>query len=256
MNNGLEPTGDLLVCLTKKLDKVTDDVFVTTVEEGGGTTSVAGTTGTTDTVNVIIDVGGKVIIDNMGDIGNIETTSGNGGGNQDGSVALTEGLESHFTFPLCSVTMNRCGRIVAGDEEVGENVSHPLGLDEHKSQATLGLHCKNVQEDRALIVVLDILDLLGDVFRGGANTADGEEDVVLEEVLGEDLDVTGEGGAEHEGLAVMDTRHILLLNDAADLMFETHVKHAVGFVKDEVTDVGKADTTTFDEINKTSGSGA
>jgi len=105
-------------------------------------------------------------------------------------------------------------------------------------------------------VVLDILDLLGNVFRGGANTANGEEDVVLEEVLGEDLDVTGEGGAEHEGLAVMDTRHILSLNDATDLVFETHVKHAVGLVKDEVTDVGKADATPFDEINKTSGSGA
>lgn len=256
MNDSLEPTRDLLVCLTKKLDEVTDDVFVTTVEEGSGTASVAGTTSTTDTMNVIIDVGGEVVVDNMGDIGNIETTSGDGGGNQDGSVTLTEGLEGHFTLPLGSVTMNGCGGVVAGDEEVGENVGHPLGLDEHKSQATLGLHGKDVQEDRALIMVLDILDLLGDVFRSGANPADGEEDVFLEEVLGEDLDVTREGGAEHEGLAVMDTRHILSLNDATDLVFETHVKHAVGLVKDEIADVGKADATTFDEINKTSGSGA
>ena len=105
-------------------------------------------------------------------------------------------------------------------------------------------------------MILDILDLLGDVFGGGANTADGEEDIVLEEVLRKDLDVAREGSAEHEGLAFVDTRHILSLDDATDLMFETHVKHTVRLVKNEVTDVGKADATTFDEINKTSGSGA
>ena len=54
----------------------------------------------------------------------------------------------------------------------------------------------------------------------------------------------------------MNTRHILSLDDTTDLVFETHVKHAIGLVKDEVTDVGKADTTTLDEINETSGSGA
>jgi len=59
-------------------------------------------------------------------------------------VTLTEGLEGHFTLPLGSVTMNRCGGVVAGHEEVGENVGHPLGLDEHKSQTTLGLHGKDV----------------------------------------------------------------------------------------------------------------
>ena len=105
-------------------------------------------------------------------------------------------------------------------------------------------------------MVLNILDLLGDIFGGGANTADGEEDVVFEEILGEDLDVTGEGSAEHEGLALMDAGHILSLDDTTDLVFETHVEHAVGLVKDKVTDIGKADATALDEINKTSGSGA
>ena len=144
MNDGLQPSRDLLIRLTKEFDEVTDDVFVAAVEEGSGSTSVASTTGTTDTVNVIVDVGRKVIVDDVGNIGDIETTSGDGSGDQDGSVTLTEGLEGHFTLPLGSVTMNRRGRVVAGDEEVGENVGHPLGLDENKGQATLGLHGKNV----------------------------------------------------------------------------------------------------------------
>ena len=105
-------------------------------------------------------------------------------------------------------------------------------------------------------MILDVLDLLGDIFGGGANAADGEEDVFLEEILSEDLDITREGSAEHEGLAFVDTRHILSLDDATDLMFKTHIKHAVGLVKDKVTDVGETDTTTLDEIDETSGGGA
>ena len=256
MNNGLEPSRDLLVCFTKKLDKITNDVLITTVEEGGGATSVSSTTSTTDTVNIVIDVGGEIVVDDVGNIGDIETTGSDSSGNHNGSATLTESLEGHFTFPLGSVTVNRCGRVVIGDEVVREDVGHPLGLDEYKSQATLRLHGKDVQEDRAFIMVLNIFDLLGDIFGGGANAANGEEDIVLEEILSEDLDVAREGSAEHEGLAFVDTRHIFSLNDTTDLMFETHVKHAVCLVKDKVTDVGKADTTALDEINKASGSGA
>ena len=105
-------------------------------------------------------------------------------------------------------------------------------------------------------MVLDVLDFLGNIFGGGANTADGKENVVFEEVLGEDLDVAGEGGAEHEGLAVMNTGHVFSLDDTTDLMFETHVKHTIGLVEDKIPNVTEADTTAFDEINKASGSGA
>ena len=184
MNDGLEPTRDLLVCFTKKLDEVTDDVLVATVEEGGGTTGVTCTTSTTDAMNVVIDVGGKIIVDDMGNVGNIEATGGNGGGNHDRSATLAEVLEGHFTLPLGSVTVNGCSRVMVGDEVVAQYVGHPLGLDEDKSQATQRFHGKDVQEDRAFIVVFNVFDFLGDVFGGGANTADGEENVVLEEILG------------------------------------------------------------------------
>ena len=52
----------------------------------------------------------------------------------------------------------------------------------------------------------------------------------------------------------MNAGHVLFLNDATDLMFETHVKHAVRLVKDKVADIRKADATALDQINETSGS--
>ena len=133
VSNGLKPSGNLLVSFTEKFDEITDDILVAAVEEGGGYTSVTSTTGTTDTMNVIIDVGGKVIVDDVGDIRDVEATSSNSGCNHDGSVTLTEGLESRFTLPLGSIAVNRRSRVIVGDEVVTEDIGHPLGLNEHKS---------------------------------------------------------------------------------------------------------------------------
>ena len=105
-------------------------------------------------------------------------------------------------------------------------------------------------------MVLDVLDLLGDISEGGANNTGGEEDIVLEELPGESLNTMREGGAEHEGLAVIDVRHILSLNNTPDLAFEADTKHVVDLVENKIMYVGKAYTTTLEKINKTSGSGA
>ena len=43
----------------------------------------------------------------------------------------------------------------------------------------------------------------------------------------------------------MNTRHVLSLYNTTNLMLETHVKHAIRLVEDKVTDIGKADATTF-----------
>jgi hypothetical protein len=93
-----------------------------------------------------------------------------------------------------------------------------------------------------------VFDLLGNILMGGANTADGEEDVFLEEILGEDLDVTRECGTGHEGLVLMNTRHILSLDNTMDLGFEAHVKHMGGLIRNKVTDVGQADMTTLSSL--------
>ena len=47
--------------------------------------------------------------------------------------------------------------------------------------------------------------------------------------------------------------HIFALDNAADLRFETHVKHAIGFVQDKVLDELKRYAATLDEIDKTTG---
>ena len=250
VSDGVKPTRNLLVRLTQELDEVADDVAVATVEERGSDTDVAGTASTTDTVDVVVDVRGQVVVDDVRDVRDIETTSSNGSSDKDGRATRTEGLQGRLTLALSAVTVNGRSREVVDQEEVGEHVGHALRLNEDEGEAG-AVRLEDIEKDRALVLVLDVLDPLGDVLGGRADTTDGEEDVVLHEVSSEHLDVAGEGGGEHERLTLLNAGHVLALDDPTNLRLETHVEHAVGLIKDEVLHVGKADAPAFNQIDET-----
>ena len=71
-SDSLEESGNLLVGFLEKLEKVTNDTSIAAVEESSGDTSVSGTTSTTDTVDVVVNVGGKIVVDDVLDVGDIE----------------------------------------------------------------------------------------------------------------------------------------------------------------------------------------
>jgi hypothetical protein len=129
--NGLQEAGNLLVGLLEKVNQLADNTTVATVEESSGVTSVSGTTSTTDTVNVVVNVGGQIVVDNVCDVGNIETTSGNSGGNKNGATSVAEHLESTLTLALGTISVNGGGGEVLVDEEIRQRVGHSLGLDEN-----------------------------------------------------------------------------------------------------------------------------
>lgn len=163
---------------TEKLDQVANDVLVSSVEESSRGTSVTGTTGTTDSVNVVINVGGKIVVDDVGDVGDIETTSGDGSGDHDGGAPTSERLEGKLSLALGTVSVDRSRLEVVLGEETFEEIGHALRLDEDEGESTGREGEEDVEENRALVVIFDVLDLLGDVLRGGTDTTDGKEDVV------------------------------------------------------------------------------
>ena len=96
-----------MVGLFQEVDEVTSNVAVATVEKGGRGTGVSGTSGTTDSVSVLGDVVGQVVQDDVHDVGDIETTGGDGGGDEDrGSTRLEHG-QGGFTFTLSPISVNR-----------------------------------------------------------------------------------------------------------------------------------------------------
>lgn len=205
-------------------------------------------------MDVVINVGGEIIVDNVGDVGNIQTTSSNGSSNHNGAASVTEELEGALTLTLGAVTVDRSGREALVDEEVGERVGHALGLDKDEGETT-SVGVEDVEKDGALVNVLDVLNLLSNVLRGGTNTTDRKEDVVLEEVAGQHLNVAGEGGREHQSLAVVDLRHVLTLDNAANLGLETHVQHAISLVENKILNVAERNAATLNKVDKTAGGG-
>lgn len=253
-SDSLKEGRNLLIGLLEKVKELADNTTVATVEEGGSNTSVSSTAGTTNSVDVIVDISGKVVVDDVGDVGDIKTTSSNSSSHQDGAASVAEELESAFTLTLSPVSVDGGGGEALVDEEVGQRVGHALGLDEDESQTT-SVGVEDIEENRALVNVLDEFDLLGDVLRGRTNATNGQENVVLEEISGEHLDVAREGGREHESLSFSDVGHVLALNNTADLGLETHVQHAIGLVEHKILNVAQGDAASLYEIHKSSGGG-
>ena len=206
-------------------------------------------------MDIIVNVGRKIVVDDMGDVGNVKPSSSNRGGNHNRSATSSESLESHFTLTLSTVAVDGSGWKVIAHQKVTEHIGHTFCFDEDEceSEIFLGLRCENIQEDASLVIVFHIFNLLGDVLRGTSDSANAEEDVILEEIFCEHLDVTWEGSTEHEGLAFGCAWHIFALNDTTDLGLETHVQHTISLIENEVLDVGETNATTFDEIYEATG---
>ena len=92
VSDGVEPARNLLVCFTKKLEKVTDNVAVAPVEEGSRETDITRTTRTTDTMHVRLNRVRHLVVDNEADVLNVDTTSGEIGGHEDIGVSGAQGL--------------------------------------------------------------------------------------------------------------------------------------------------------------------
>lgn len=215
--------------------------------------SIAGATRTTNSVDVIVNIAREIVVDDVSDVRDIETTGGNGRSDENRSTTIAEREQSLLTFTLGTVAMYRSCREVGGEEEISEHVGVTLGLDEDQGKADLVAGVENVEKDGALVIFLHVLDVLGDILGCGSNPTDREEDVILQEVSSEKLDLPRERSTEHQSLTLCCPRHVLSLDDTSDLGLETHIKHPIGLVKDEILDVRKTDLATFNEVDKTAG---
>lgn len=72
-------------------------------EQRCGDAEVAGAAGTTNLVHVLVNVGRQVKVDDVRDVGDIQTTGSDRCRNQDGGLACAEGLESILALALGAV---------------------------------------------------------------------------------------------------------------------------------------------------------
>merc|ERR1711963_880973 len=249
--HGNEPVRNLLVGLVKNLDQILHDVRVLLVDHGGGNTIMSSTTGTTNAVNIIVDVMREIIVDHMEDVVDIQTTSSHISGDENGTFLRAEELESSFT--LVAITMNSNGGVTLVVQEVFNVVAVALGLNEDQRKTRDSI--QKVKESLLLVAFVHADDALANRFGGRTHTTHLQKDIILQEISSQLLNLSGEGSAEHQSLALRAVRHVLVFDDVADLRFETHIQHAISLIHHKEADFREGDTSTLEHVVEATGGG-
>lgn len=217
-DEGLEEIGDFLLALAEGLDQVECQVLVAVAVERGGEAAVAdagGATwegmlvggweregrGLTNAVGILLDTAkvgvGKVKVDDVHDVLDVETASGDSGSDKDANGTDAEGANGVLTLALGTIGVDRGRGHADVVQVVIELVSTTLAVDKHNRTGG-GTRVQQVKESLALGGWLDIDDVLLDVGGCGSSTADADaHEVVGEVLLCKITGGLGEGRGEH-----------------------------------------------------------
>lgn len=215
----------------EQIVQIARDGAIVLVDEADGHAGVSSAPRASDSVDVVLDVLRRVVIDHQRHVGNVQSARGHVRRHQDLHAVELERAERVLAVGLGAVAVDGRGLEVLRGEIALQNVRLALRLHEDQDPSVSPV-LQLVEEVGVLVGVLHVDHALLDVLRGAADAAHGEEDVVDEEVAREALDLVGERRGEHERLAV--ARHARLLHDVADLRLEAHVQHAVRLVQHEM----------------------
>jgi len=177
----------------------------------------AETTAATNAVDVVLAVGGQIIVDDQRDLLNVNATSQEVGGNQDTRRAGSELLHDKVTLGLVHITVHSRDSEITGRELVGEPVNLSAGVAEDDSLGD-GDSLVQIREgiELPLLLLHSNVELL--------NTLQGKFILLYEDTngltheLGGNLKhVLGHGGGEEDDLGRLRKQ----LEDIVDLLSET-----------------------------------
>lgn len=122
-------------------------------KEGDGGSAVSGAASTTDAVNVVVDVGRHVVVDDVLHVRNVESTGGDVGSDKDRLLSSLEKTKGLLTLVLRAVAVNARRGVALALEVVLKSVGGTLGLYEDEDQ-TRGHSSEEVEESVHLLVLV------------------------------------------------------------------------------------------------------
>ena len=146
--------------------------------------------------------------------------------------------------------MDRVGFDTGPHELLREAVGAVLGAAEHQHLAPV-VRLDEMGEQLALARGVDRVHHLRDELGRGVAPRDFDRHRVLHEGARQLADLVGEGGGEQQVLPRLRQQR----EDAADVVDEAHVEHAVGLVQDEDLDLAQVDGLLFDVVEQAAGRG-
>src|SRR5471030_2698108 len=162
----------------------------------------AGAAGAADAVHIVLGVVRQVVVDDAGQVGDVEAARGDVGGDQHVDLALLERLQRGDAFLLRLVAVDGGGvhalLLQAARQARGADLG--VGEDDHLLQIALA---QDVRDQRMLLVFLDLVDHLRDALGRRIAARHFDRQRVVQEGVGQLFDFRREGGREHQVLALL-----------------------------------------------------
>ena len=194
---------------------------------------------------------GALVVDDVGDIVNVDATRGNIGCNQNIDLAITESAQSLLTRTLTEVAVKGSNRETALAKLVGNARSRTLSTTENHS-ATAASCLQDTRNDLSLVHGVSAVDHLLD-------RVDGLSLIVR--ILRADVGRLGHkltSQRDHRaGHGCREKHHVTVRGNARKQGFhvreEAKVKHLVGLVKDNVFHAVEVQHTLTEQIDQAAG---
>ncbi|KAH0250750.1 ATP-dependent RNA helicase DBP3, partial [Aureobasidium melanogenum] len=230
-----------LVGALEDVDQSTSKTLLVVGEEGNGSTILASTTSTTDTMDVILNSQGESNVDDNLDGRDIKTSCGNIGSNEKRNLACLESIQTPLTLVLAQITMDTTNAEALGTNEALNSGGFFLVQAEDQDTVVLVLAALVLleQSNKAIVLVVGVhnLDFLNDSSVGAQLSSSVLTNVDTHRLL-------HESSSKLAGTASENLTHFLL---------ETFVKHAIGLIQNSVGHVAEINGAFANEVVETTG---
>jgi len=227
-----------------------DEAGVVGLDEVDSGTLSTETTSSTDSVDVVLLLEGKLVVDDETNLLHINTSSEQIGGNKNTDGTGSELLHDGLSLELVHLTVHNRDNEVFLDHSLLELLDTLFGVTVDESLIDIKVSIEVEEYLHLPFLLFDGNIVLADTFKGQFLVLNKDLGGVSHEVLGKLEHIVRHGSGEQSNLDVLRQ----VLKDVGDLFLETTREHLISLIENEQSQVVGLHETSLHHIVNTTGS--
>ena len=225
-------------------------LLVLTGHECNRITAGSGSAGSPDTVDIVFGLMGDIVVDHMRNAVHVESPGRNIRGHEHPDGTAFETFQRAITLALRAVGMDRCCANALLIQAPRDLVGAMLGAREDEHAFHL-LAFERMEQQSRFGLLSDSIEMLFDGFHRIASLPDFDGLRIAKDLCRKRGDLVRHRGREEHRLPVGRQR----CNDGADVVYEPHVQHPVGFIQHEHLNRAEIDGAPLEVVQQAARSG-